>query len=320
MVYKHFNIENTMTHIYNSITEMVGHTPLLKLNKLSQHYDIKTNLLAKCEFYNPLFSIKDRIALQMIEDLEKEHKINNNTILVEATSGNTGIALSAICASKGYKLVIIMPENASEERIKLIKHFGTEIILTPSIDGMKGSIAKAQLLASRNPDVIFLDQFTNPSNPKAHQLGTGIEIIEDTGGNIDCLICSVGTSGTLTGIASTLKSYNPDLYVVGVEPAESAVLNGHPSGPHLIQGIGAGFVPPLYNKNLINEVIDISSNDAIEMVKTTAQIEGLPIGISSGAALCAAINISSRPEMQNKNIVVILASAIERYLSLGYFD
>lgn len=309
-----------MGQIYNSITEMVGHTPLLNLKKLSKHYDLNVNLLAKCEFYNPLFSVKDRIALQIIEDLEKQNKIRENSILVEATSGNTGIALSAICASKGYKLVIIMPENSSAERIKLIKHFGAELILTPAEDGMKGSLAKADMLVERNQDVILMNQFTNPSNPKAHQLGTGLEILEDTGGNVDCLICAVGTGGTLTGIASTLKSCNPDLKVIAVEPKESAVLNGNPAGSHKILGIGAGFIPPLYDESLVNEVIDVTSDEAIEMAKTVAQIEGLPIGISSGASVCAAIQISSRPEMQNKNIVVILASAVERYLSMGYFD
>ena len=309
-----------MAHIYHSITEMVGHTPLLQLKKLARHYDTQANLLAKCEFYNPLFSIKDRIALQMIEDLEAEHKIMKDSILVEATSGNTGIALAAICAAKGYNLIITMPENASQERITLIKHFGAEIILTPLVDGMQGAIAKAELLAQRDPKVILMKQFTNPSNVKAHQLGTGMEIMDDTGGNIDCLVCCVGIGGTLTGIASTLKSCNPDLYIVAVEPKESAVLNGNPAGAHHIPGIGAGFVPPLYDKNLVNEVIDVPSDEAVEMAKTTAKIEGLPIGISSGAALCAALKMASRPEMQNKNIVIILPSAVERYLSLGYFD
>lgn len=309
-----------MAHIYHSITEMVGHTPLLQLKKLARHYDTQANLLAKCEFYNPLFSIKDRTALQMIEDFEAEHKIMKDSILVEATSGNTGIALAAICAAKGYNLIITMPENASQERITLIKHFGAEIMLTPAADGMQGAIAKAELLAQRDPKVILMKQFTNPSNVKAHQLGTGMEIMDDTGGNIDCLVCCVGTGGTLTGIASTLKSCNPDLYVVAVEPKESAVLNGNPAGTHHIPGIGAGFVPPLYDKNLVNEVMDIPSEEAVEMAKTTAKIEGLPIGISSGAALCAALKMASRPEMQNKNIVIILPSAVERYLSLGYFD
>lgn len=309
-----------MAHIYHSITEMVGHTPLLNLHKLAKHYDIQTTLLAKCEFYNPLFSVKDRIALQMIEDLEKEGRITPETILVEATSGNTGIALSAICAAKGYKLVIIMPENMTEERKILIKHFGAEIILTPEADGMKGAIAKAELLIKRNPHAILISQFTNPSNLKAHQLNTGMEIMKDTDGNVDCLVSTVGTGGTLTGIASTLKSCNPDLYVVAVEPQESAVLNGKSAGPHHIPGIGAGFIPPLLDRSLINEVIDIPSDEAIQMAKTVAEIEGLPTGISSGAALSAAIQVGSRPKMQHKNIVVILPSAVERYLSLGYFD
>ncbi len=256
----------------------------------------------------------------MIEDFEKQGKITPKTILVEATSGNTGIALSAICAAKGYNLVIVMPENSSNERITLIKHFGAEIILTPAADGMKGAIAKAQMLAERNPDVILTDQFNNPSNIKVHQLTTGMEIMEATGGNVDCLISAVGTGGTLSGIASTLKSCNPDLYVVAVEPKESAVLNGHLAGKHHIPGIGAGFIPPLYDTSLVNEVLDIPSADAVEMAKTVARLEGLPTGISSGAALCAAINIATRPNMQNKNIVVILPSAVERYLSLGYFD
>lgn len=309
-----------MTQIYNSITEMVGRTPLLRLHKLEHHYDTQAHILAKCEFYNPLFSVKDRIALQMIKDFEKEGKIKPQTILVEATSGNTGIALSAICAAKGYNLVIVMPENSSNERITLIKHFGAEIILTPAADGMQGALAKAEMLAERNPDVILTNQFHNSSNLRAHQLTTGMEIMEDTGGNIDCLIAAVGTGGTLIGIASTLKSCNPDLYVVGVEPKESAVLNGHKSGKHHIPGIGAGFIPPLYDQTLVDEVLDIPSDDAVEMAKTIAKIEGLPIGISSGAALCAAVSLASRPNMQNKNIVVILPSAVERYLSLGYFD
>ena len=309
-----------MPRIYNSITEMVGHTPLLRLHKLEKHYDTQAHIIAKCDFYNPLFSIKDRIALQMLEDMEKAGKITKDTLLVEATSGNTGIALSAMCAAKGYKLIIVMPENMSNERITLIKHFGAEIILTPAADGMKGALAKAEMLAERNPNVILTKQFTNPSNVKAHQLTTGIEIMEDTGGNIDCLVSAVGTGGTITGIASTLKSCNPDLYVVAVEPKESAVLSGQPSGKHHIPGIGAGFVPPLYQADLINEVLPVASDDAVEMAKTVAALEGLPIGISSGAALCAATKLSTRPEMQNKNIVVILASAVERYLSLGYFD
>ena len=309
-----------MTDIYDSITEMVGHTPLLRLHKLEAHCQTQAHILAKCEFYNPLFSIKDRIALQMIEELETSGKITPKTVLVEATSGNTGIALSAICAAKGYKLVIIMPENMSRERKLMITHFGAEIILTPAGEGMKGALAKADMLAARNPDVILLKQFTNPANVKAHQLNTGMEIMKATKGNVDCLVSAVGTGGTITGIASTLKTCNPDLYVVAVEPGESAVLTGHQAGPHRIPGIGAGFIPPLYDTSLINEIMDIPSDEAIATAKLIPLLEGLPIGISSGAALSAAMKLATRPEMQNKNIVVILASAVERYLSLGYFD
>lgn len=309
-----------MRKIYNSITEMVGKTPIVKLSRLAKKYKVKANILAKCEFYNPVFSVKDRIALNMIEKAEAAHKISEDTVFVEATSGNTGIGLAAICAAKGYKLVIIMPENMSQERIKLIRHFGSEVILTPAEDGMSGSIAKAELLAEKNPHVIMLKQFENEANPDAHKFGTSIEILEDTGGDVDCLVSAVGTAGTITGIASALRTYNPELYVVAVEPSGSPVLNGGQKGPHKILGIGAGFVPKFYDPNLVNEVVDITDDEAIEMAKTVAKTEGLPVGISSGAALAAAIKIGQRPEMKNKNIVVILASAIERYLSLGYFD
>lgn len=309
-----------MKKIYNSVTEMVGHTPLLKLNKLADKYQVKANLLAKCEFYNPLFSVKDRIAASMLDKAEKSGLVNDNTVFVEATSGNTGIALAALCAARGYKLVIVMPENMSQERIKLMRHFGAEVILTPAEDGMKGSIAKADILTAKNPNVILLRQFENEANPDAHRFGTSMEIMEDTGGEVDCLVSAVGTSGTLTGIASALKTCNPDLYVVAVEPAESPVLNGGQPGAHKILGIGAGFVPKFYDKTLVNEVADISSEEAIDMAKTVAKTEGLPVGLSSGAALAAAVKIGQRPEMTNKNIVIILASAVERYLSLGYFD
>lgn len=309
-----------MKKIYDSITEMVGHTPLLNLKKLAKKYHVKANLLAKCEFYNPLFSVKDRIALSMLNKAEKSGKISDNTVFVEATSGNTGIALAAMCAAKDYKLVIVMPENMSQERIKLMRHFGAEVILTPAEDGMKGSIAKAELLSEKSSDVILLRQFQNEANPDAHRLSTSMEIMEDTGGEIDCLVSAVGTSGTLTGIASALKTCNPDLYVVAVEPAESPVLNGGSAGSHQIPGIGAGFIPEFYDPELVSEVVDIPSIEAIEMAKITARTEGLPVGLSSGAALTAAIKVGQRPEMSGKNIVIILASAVERYLSLGYFD
>ena len=301
------------------LKEMVGHTPLLRLHKLEKNYRLKARLLAKCEFYNPLFSVKDRIALSMLDKAEKSGKINANTVFVEATSGNTGIALAALCAAKGYKLVIVMPENMSQERIKLMRHFGAEVILTPAEDGMKGSIAKADILAEKSPDVILLRQFENEANPEAHRLGTSMEIMEDTGGNVDVIVSAVGTSGTLTGIASTLKTCNPDLYVVAVEPASSPVLSGGEAGAHKIPGIGAGFVPPFYDKSLVDEVIDIKDDEAIALLKDAAKEEGLPIGISAGAALAAAVKIGQRPEFAKKVIVVILPDGTERYLSLGWF-
>ena len=309
-----------MTKIYNSVAELVGKTPMLKLSKLAKAHKVKANLLAKCEFYNPAFSIKDRVALKMIENAEKSGKLTDETVFVEATSGNTGIGLAAICAAKGYKLVITMPENMSKERILLMRHFGAEVILTPAEDGMSGAIAKADMLAEKNPNVLLLSQFTNEANPDAHRFSTSIEIFEDTGGAVDVLVATVGTSGTLTGIASTLRSYNPDLYVVAVEPKSSPVLNGGEAGPHKIPGIGAGFVPKFYDKKLVNEVIDVTDEDALLAAKEVAKIEGLPVGISAGAALSAALEIAKREEFKCKNIVIILPDAVERYLSLGYFD
>ena len=309
-----------MTKIYNSVAELVGKTPMLKLSKLAKAHKVKANLLAKCEFYNPAFSIKDRVALKMIENAEKSGKLTDETVFVEATSGNTGIGLAAICAAKGYKLVITMPENMSKERILLMRHFGAEVILTPAEDGMSGAIAKADMLAEKNPNVLLLSQFTNEANPDAHRFSTSIEIFEDTGGAVDVLVATVGTSGTLTGIASTLRSYNPDLYVVAVEPKSSPVLNGGEAGPHKIPGIGAGFVPKFYDKKLVNEVIDVTDEDALLAAKEVAKIEGLPVGISAGAALSAALEIAKREEFKGKNIVIILPDAVERYLSLGYFD
>ncbi len=309
-----------MRKVYNSVTEMVGKTPIVKLSRLAKKFKVKANILAKCEFYNPVFSVKDRVALNLIEKAEASGAVDPETVFVEATSGNTGIGLAAVCAAKGYKLVIIMPENMSQERIKLIRHFGAEVILTPAEDGMTGSIKKSELLAEKNGNVILLKQFENEANPDAHKFGTSIEILEDTGGDVDCLVSAVGTAGTISGIASALRTYNPELYVVAVEPAASPVLNGGSPGPHKILGIGAGFVPKFYDKSLVDEVVDIADDEAIEMAKTAAKTEGLPVGISSGAALAAAVKIGQRPEMKGKNIVVILASAIERYLSLGYFD
>lgn len=305
-----------MRRIYNSVTELVGNTPIVRLSKLAKKYKVKAKILAKCEFLNPLFSVKDRIALNMLTKAENSGKVNADTVFVEATSGNTGIGLAAMCAAKGYKLVIMMPENMTKERIMLMRHFGAEVVLTAAEDGMKGAIAKADLLAEKNPNVILLQQFCNEANLDAHRFGTSIEIMEATGGDVDVLVSAVGTSGTLTGIASTLKTSNPDLYVVAVEPAASPVLNGGVAGPHRIPGIGAGFIPPFYDKNLVSEVVDITDEEALEMSKAAGAQEGLSVGLSAGAALAAAVKIGQRSEMQGKNIVVILPDSIERYLSM----
>ena len=309
-----------MTKIYNSITELVGKTPLVKLSRLAKKHKIKAHILAKCEFYNPAFSVKDRVALKMIEAAEKSGKVKAETVFVEATSGNTGIGLAAVCAAKGYKLVITMPENMTKERILLMRHLGAEVILTPAEDGMRGAIAKADLLAEKNPNVLLLGQFVNEANPDAHRCGTSIEIFEDTGGAVDVLVSAVGTSGTLTGIASTLRTYNPDLYVVAVEPAASPVLSGGEAGAHKIPGIGAGFVPKFYDPKLVDEVLDIRDEAAVAAAKEAAKVEGLALGISAGAAMSAALEVGRREEMIGKYIVVIMPDAAERYLSLGYFD
>jgi len=307
-----------MVKIYNSITELVGHTPLLRLGRLMTKFRLNVEILAKCEMYNPLYSVKDRVALAMIEAQEKLG-VNKDTVFVEATSGNTGIGLAGICAAKGYKLIVVMPENMSQERIKLIKHFGAEIILTPAEDGMKGAIAKAELLKERNPNVVILSQFSNEANPNAHRMGTAMEILEDTGGDFDVIVAGVGTSGTITGITSVLKTYNQDLYAVAVEPENSAVLSGQPKGVHKIQGIGAGFIPPFFDKSLINEIIKIEDEKAIETAKLVAKTEGLSIGISAGAVVAAAIDLAKRQEFMNKRIVVVLPDSAERYLSTGNF-
>ena len=308
-----------MAEIYNSIEDLIGHTPLVRLGKLKDKLSLKANILAKCEFYNPVFSIKDRVALQMINKAPFS-KINKDTVFIEATSGNTGIGLAAFCAVRGYKLVIVMPENMAKEKIALIRQFGAEVLLTPAEEGMAGALKKVEILKARSDNIIEFKQFENEANVEAHKLTTGVEILEDTDGNVDAIVCGIGTSGTMTGVASTLKSCNPDLYVVAVEPKESAVLSGGNKGIHRIGGIGAGFIPPLYNPDLVNEVISVESEKALEMTKFLASLEGLPIGISSAAALLGAIDLAQRDEMIDKNIVVIFPDSIERYLSDPFFE
>ena len=308
-----------MSKIYNSVEDLVGHTPLVKLNKLMKKFQLKANLIVKCEFYNPIFSVKDRVAYNMIQKAPFT-KIKSDTVFIEATSGNTGAALAAFCAYRGYKLVIVMPENMAREKIALIRHFGAEVLLTPAEDGMAGAIKKVEILKSRSDNLIEFKQFENPANVEAHQLTTAAEILEDTDGNIDAFICGVGTSGTLSGVSSTLKSCNPDLYVMAVEPAESPVLSGGEKGAHRIGGIGAGFVPPLYRAELVNEVFQVASTDALKMTQTVAKVEGLPIGVSAAAAVCAAIDLAKRDDMEGKNIVALLPDSVERYLSDPFYN
>ena len=247
-------------------------------------------------------------------------KINKDTIFIEATSGNTGAALAAFCAARGYKLIIVMPENMTAEKIALIRQFGAEVMLTPAVDGMAGAIKKVEILKERSDNIIEFKQFENPANVEAHKLTTAAEILEDTDGAVDAVVCGVGTSGTLTGIASTLRTVNPDLYVVAVEPTESPVLAGGKKGSHQIGGIGAGFVPPLYDASLVNEVFHVSSKEALEMTKTVARTEGLPVGVSAAAAVFAAVDLAKRPEMAQKNIVVTLPDSVERYLSNPFYE
>ncbi|MBE6454392.1 MAG: cysteine synthase family protein [Alphaproteobacteria bacterium] len=304
-----------MRKIFDSISEMIGSTPMLKINNLKEKLSLKSNIFAKCEFYNPLFSIKDRAGLRIIENALQKNNIDNDSIFVEATSGNIGVAIAGICASKNLKALLVMPEDTSTEKVKMIKHLGADVILTPKSEGMNGAIAKTEMLANKSDKVILLKQFTNQASVDAHMFGTATEILNDMGGNIDVIIASVGTSGTLTGVAQALKTSNPDLYVVAVEPLASNVLNGGPKGSHKIRGIGAGFVPPLYKKELVDEVFDVSDEDAWDMAKAIAQTEGLPIGISSGAVFVAAVDIATREKFKDKNIVVILPDAITNYLS-----
>ena len=304
-----------MQKIYSSIFEMVGNTPMFEFLNLRKRLSLKGKIFGKCEFYNPLFSIKDRATLNMINKSLEKRKDVNDLMFVEATSGNVGVALAAICAAKNLKALLVMPEDTSIEKIKMVKHFGADVILTPKEDGMKGAISKAELLAQKSDKVVMLKQFENEANKGAHLFYTSTEILADMAGEVDAFVAAVGTSGTLSGIAQTLKSANPDLYVAAVEPKSSNVLSGGEKGSHRIFGIGAGFIPPLYNKELVDEVFDIKDDDAWDMAKAIAQTEGLPVGISAGAAMVAAVELASREDFKDKNIVVILPDAINNYIS-----
>jgi len=305
-----------MSAIFEDIAAAVGYTPLVRINKLGSG---KATILAKLESYNPCGSIKDRIAKSMIEAAEKQGLIKPDTVIIEPTSGNTGIGLAFICAAKGYRLMLTMPESMSIERRKLLKQFGAEIILTPSERGMAGAVEKAEQLVAENPNSLMPQQFKNPANPQIHRETTAKEIWVDTDGKVDIFVSGVGTGGTLTGCGEVLKQHNKDLKVVAVEPKDSPVLSGGKPGPHKIQGIGAGFVPDVLNKELLDEIIQVSNEDAMETARDLALKEGILVGISSGAAMYAAIQISQRPESQGKTIAVIFPDTGERYISTDLF-
>ena len=307
--------------IYGSITETIGDTPLVRLDRLAKEKGVKANLLAKLEFFNPISSVKDRIGVAMIDALEAAGKITpGKTHLVEPTSGNTGIALAFVAAARGYKLSLVMPESMSIERRKMLALLGAELVLTPAAQGMKGAIAKAQEIVASSPDAIIPQQFENPANPDIHRRTTAEEIWNDTEGGVDFVISGVGTGGTITGIGQVLKTRKPSLKMVAVEPEDSPVLSGGQPGPHKIQGIGAGFVPGVLDRSVIDEVVTVGNQTAFETSRHLARIEGIPVGISSGASVAAALEIGARPGMEGKNIVIIIPSFAERYLSTALFE
>ena len=306
--------------IYESILDTIGATPLVRVKRLADEFGVTADILAKLEFFNPLSSVKDRIGLAMVEALEAAGKIGPNTVLVEPTSGNTGIALAFVAAAKGYRLILTMPESMSIERRKMLRLLGAELRLTPAALGMKGAIAEAESILADNPDAVMPQQFKNPANPEIHRRTTAEEIWRDTDGGVDILISGVGTGGTLTGVSEVIKPRKPSFQAIAVEPEDSPVLSGGTPGAHKIQGIGAGFVPEILNTEMIDEVVQISNARAFEMSRKAAATEGLPGGISSGAALAAALEVGARPENAGKQIVAIIPSIAERYLSTALFE
>ncbi|MHC4259278.1 MAG: cysteine synthase A [Planctomycetota bacterium] len=306
-----------MGAIFENITAAVGYTPLVKINKLGSE---KATILGKLESYNPCGSVKDRIALSMIEAAEKDGLIKADTLIIEPTSGNTGIGLAFICAAKGYKLVLTMPDSMSVERRKLLRLLGAELVLTPAEGGMTGAVEKAEELLAQDPNAFMPQQFKNPANPQIHRETTAKEIWVDSGGKVDIFVSGVGTGGTLTGCGEVLKGHNPDLKAIAVEPKDSAVLSGGRPGSHKIQGIGAGFVPEVLNLDIVDEIIQVSNSDSMETARQLAEKEGILVGISSGAAMWAAIQVSLRRESQGKTIVVILPDTGERYISTEMYE
>lgn len=306
-------------NIYKSVDELIGKTPLLELSHIEKELGLKANIIAKLEYLNPAGSVKDRVAKAMLDEAEKSGKLNKNSVIIEPTSGNTGIGLAAVAAARGYRIIIVMPETMSMERRQLMKAYGAELVLTNGSKGMSGAIAKAEELAKEIPDSLIAGQFVNPANPEAHRQTTGPEIFEDTDGKVDIFVAGVGTGGTITGVGEYLKSKNPDIKIVAVEPKDSAVLSGQSAGAHPLQGIGAGFIPEVLNTSVYDEIITVSGEQAFSAGRLIGQKEGVLVGISSGAALYAAIELAKLPENEGKNIVVLLPDTGDRYLSTPLF-
>jgi cysteine synthase A len=307
--------------IYNSITETIGDTPLVRLARMPKAAGAKADILLKLEFFNPIASVKDRIGVAMIEALEKQGVISpGKSTLVEPTSGNTGIALAFAAAAKGYKLIVVMPETVSSERRKMIALLGAEVVLTEAAKGMRGAIGRAQEIVASTPGAVVPQQFENPANPDIHRLTTAEEIWNDTGGKVDVVISGVGTGGTITGVGQVLKKRKPGVKIIALEPEDSPVLSGGQPGPHPIQGIGAGFVPSILDRSVIDEVITIGNETAFKTARDVARLEGIPVGISSGAAIAGALEVGARPGMEGKTIVTIIPSFAERYLSTALFE
>lgn len=309
-----------MAKIFTSVDQLIGKTPLIELKNIEKEFSLNSKIIAKLEYLNPAGSVKDRVALNMINEGEKTGKISKDTVIIEPTSGNTGIGLAAICASRGYRIIIVMPETMSNERKLLMKAYGAELVLTSGALGMKGAIEKAEELSKEIHNSVIAGQFVNMANPKAHMLTTGPEIFDDTDGLVDFFVAGVGTGGTITGTGEYLKSKIPSCKVIAVEPKTSAVLSGEKAGPHGLQGIGAGFVPKILDTNIYDEIIKVTDEEAYEMGRLMGKKEGILVGISSGAALFAAIQIAKRPENNNKNIVVLLPDTGDRYLSTKMFE